>query len=583
MKHLTMKCIYSAVVALAVGLFAPPAFAQYYQFPYLEAECPDTSSGGYASPMTSVAGFSGSGYLRSNGNVTAANYNNTSADHATYQFTTKLPANYVVWFRVNTNNSADDDSLFFQLDAATFPIWITLNNLPGASGWRWVAVQTAVFPLGAGTHTLEIANRENGINIDKIAILPEGQAAPSGAGAAAYNCPVAMYFETECRGGAYAAYQFDKTAKSGFSGGGYLESATNNTANALVDEATYFFETGAGAYRFYFRIHNNSNAVNDSWFYSIDNGAWVTMNDTYNLGSGWRWAFQNAQTTLTHGRHRIRIRNREAGLSIDRIAFVPTSATAPSGTNAGPGAVNCEPFQTMADWTPVEVQEYYDTHLNYFAAFGDHMLAYHLEWHGANGAGGTRGSGSGTAFMGFHRAMMNDLRRFALETNSRVWLPISTTGVVVPSTLGDAYDALLASGFSSEYLSRVNSSMTNYGIPAYLTTAGTPHANWENTVGPIGTSTYAKLGDFESLDALGQGIAWSYHGALHGDISGTMDTYYSPADPIFYGWHGLLDRIATVWLTTTKGQQWAAANPSHPFLVTGFTSHHGWDNADWDD
>ena len=70
-----------------------------------------------------------------------------------------------------------------------------------------------------------------------------------------------MYFEAECRKGAFAGYQLDKTAKAGYSGAGYLESAaTSLDANTSTDEATYFFETGAGAYNFFFRINNNANA-----------------------------------------------------------------------------------------------------------------------------------------------------------------------------------------------------------------------------------------------------------------------------------------------------------------------------------
>jgi hypothetical protein len=60
-----------------------------------------------------------------------------------------------------------------------------------------------------------------------------------------------------------------------------------------------------------------------------------------------------------------------------------------------------------------------------------------------------------------------------------------------------------------------------------------------------------------------------------------MGTNYSPADPIFYGWHALIDKIVDAWLATPNGQAWKAANPSHAFLVPGFTNHHGWDNLDW--
>src|SRR5688572_22833736 len=109
-----VKNIVRVMVALAFALLAPSASAQFYQYQYLEAECPISASGAYASNQTSIAGFSGSGYLRSNGNTTAASYNNTSTDVATYSVSIRDPRNYVVWFRVNTNNSGDDDSLYFQ-------------------------------------------------------------------------------------------------------------------------------------------------------------------------------------------------------------------------------------------------------------------------------------------------------------------------------------------------------------------------------------------------------------------------------------------------------------------------------------
>ncbi len=59
-----------------------------------------------------------------------------------------------------------------------------------------------------------------------------------------------------------------------------------------------------------------------------------------------------------------------------------------------------------------------------------------------------------------------------------------------------------------------------------------------------------------------------------------MGTNFSPADPIFYGWHALIDKLVDQWLATPNGLAWKAANPSHPFLVPGFTNHHGWDNLD---
>jgi hypothetical protein len=569
---------------LAVALCAPSAFAQYYAYPYLEAECPDSSAGSYGTTQTSVTGYSGAGYVRSAANTTPPGYDNTSADRATYAFNLKAGGSFVLWLRVNTNNSASDDSWFHRVDGSS---WTTMNSIPAASGWRWVA-GTPAYTLSAGAHTIEIANREDGLNVDKFAILPQGTT-PSGAGGAAYNCPTSMYFEAECRKGAFAGYQLDKTAKAGYSGTGYLESAaTSLDVNASTDEATYFFETAAGAYNFFFRINNNANASTDSWFYRVDNGSWTAMNNTNSLGSGFRWAQGTTSATLTRGVHTLRIRNRESGLSIDKIAFIPATAAGPSGTATGNAAVNCEPFQTMSDWTVVEIAEYEATHRAYYAAHGPHMLPHHKEWHDRNGPGGQAGLGSGTAFMGYHRAMVNDLRRFALETNGRSWLPIRTTGEAV-SMLADAYEALDAANLLTEYYPRLNTSVVNVGVPRYLTLAGPSDPKWADTVNICLTAIYCPgadvvfddLADYPHLDALGRAIGFEYHRWLHDTVGGTMSTLYSPADPVFYGWHALIDRLADAWLATPNGQAWKAANPNHPFLVPGFTNHHGWDNADW--
>lgn len=571
-------------LGLAVGLGAPSAFAQYYPYPYLEAECPDTSSGSYGAPQTSVTGYSGAGYLRSVGNTTAATYNNTSADRATYSFSLKAAGTYVLWLRVDTNNSASDDSWFHRVDGAS---WTTMSSVPAGSGWRWVA-GTAAYTLAAGAHTVEIANREDGLNVDKFAILPQGTT-PSGAGAAAYNCRTPLYFEAECRKGAFAGYQLDKTAKAGYSGSGYLESAaTNLDANTSTDEATYFFETGAGAYNLFFRINNNANASQDSWFYRVDNGSWIAMNNTNTLGTGFRWAQGTGSVTLTRGVHTLRIRNRESGLSIDKLAFIPTTATGPAGTAVGNAAVNCEPFQTMSDWTYAETAEFEATHLAYMTALGPHMLPHHWEWHNINGPGGQNGVGTGIAFLGYHRAMMNDMRRFALEMNGRIPLPIRTTGeALIP--IADAYDALEATNLLTEYYPRTATSVVNVGIARYLTLTGTPDAKFASTVSICPTAifcpgseiVYNNLTEYPDLDRLGRAIGFEYHRWFHSAVGGTMGTNYSPADPIFFGWHALIDKIVDTWLATPNGQAWKAANPNHPFLVPGFTNHHGWDNSDW--
>ncbi len=578
MKICSVSVFVRLALTLVVATMASTAQAQFYRQAYVEAECPDSGSGAYAVQSTSIAGFSGAGYVRSAGNTTAATFNNTSADRAVYTFKAYRYGTFTPWFRVNTNNSGDDDSFFYRIDGGA---WYTVNNIPAASGWRWVS--TVGQYMGPGSHTLEIANREDGLNIDKFAMLIDGSAAPTGTGGAAYNCPTPVYFETECRTHGFGEYVWDKKKKSGFSGQGYLEATASSTdANASTDRVEYSFQSGGGNYNLFFRIHNNSNVNTDSWFYRVDSGPWVAMNNTSGLGSGWRWAQGAASVNLPRGDHTLSIRNREAQLSIDKLAFVPTTATGPSGTGAGAAGVNCEPFQTMSDWEYFDVNEYYNTHAHYFSVHGNHMLSAHDEWHFVNGPGGTAGLGSGTAFMGFHRAMMNEFRQFAMQNNGRNALPIKTVGLVIPPWLGDALQALGNAGFSEQYFPRNNAEMTNWGLPGYLTVNAAPSSSWNNTVSIPGSGTiYTRLGDFPDLDTLGRGIAVEYHASLHTGVGGTMSGFFSPADPIFYGWHGLIDNLADAWLTTAKGQAWAAANPNHPFLAVGFTSHHGWDNADF--
>jgi hypothetical protein len=300
MKNSNIQHIVQMALGLIVSLSAPSAFAQFYNNPYIEAECPNTFTGSYGTRLTSIAGSSG-GYVSSNGDTTANTFNNTSTDTATYTFKLRSSGTYTLWFRVNTNNSASDDSWFYQINGTGG--WQTMNSVPAGSGWRWIAAP-GWFPLGEGTKTLQIANRENGLLIDKFAVLPITDPAPTNAGGEAYNCAVPMYFEAECRKTAFGAYQLDKKAKSGASGS-YIESPSDSTtsADSSTDKSTYVFESGTGTYNFYFRIHNNQSANDDSWYYRVDGGTWQTVNNTNGLGSGWRWAAGAGSVNLTRGSH----------------------------------------------------------------------------------------------------------------------------------------------------------------------------------------------------------------------------------------------------------------------------------------
>ena len=56
--------------------------------------------------------------------------------------------------------------------------WVRFNDMPGGDAWHWEHVysdddnrEVVEFTLSAGTHTLEIARREDGTLLDAIAVI----------------------------------------------------------------------------------------------------------------------------------------------------------------------------------------------------------------------------------------------------------------------------------------------------------------------------------------------------------------------------------------------------------------------------
>jgi hypothetical protein len=571
-------------IALGIFLSAKTASAQYKTNINLEAECPSSSTGAYGTKLTTTTGYSGQGYIKSQGNTTPATYNNTSADHAVYNFTANMSGFLSVYFRVNTNGNAANDSFFYRVNGSS---WETVNNLSSlGTGWRW-AQGASIFGVTPGTNTIEIANRETGLLIDKIALLNNADPVPTGTGGPAYNCAVTMYFEAECPTTASGAYPFKRFIKTGYSGAGYIYSQGNNTGSATssTDIAIFPFDSGASTYSFYFRVDTNGSANDDSWFYRVDSGAWTTMNNITNA-TGWRWVQGTATATLGIGRHTLEVRNREDGLNIDKIAFLPSGGAAPSGS--GGTSVNCDPAVTTSNWNFWEQTDFGNTHLNYFTVNGNGAMVIdmHVDWHNFNqDPGGMQGPGSGVAFLGMHRAMMNAFRLYALSTGQRSYIPINVNAPL-PSSVPDAAAPLMAAGqpyYDTWYLPRVGFDLTGITIPTFLTASGGSSTfcfrdDAFNCISPV----YAKLNDIPDLDTLGRIVGVSrFHTSVHAAIGGTMGDFGSPSDPFFYAWHGLIDTIADNWLNTTTGRNWMNANPNHPFLQVGFTHMDGWDDVDW--
>lgn len=145
---------------------------------YLEAECPKTTRGAFGTSSSSIGGYSGRGYITSAGNTTLVS---RSTDFATYEV--NVPTNqFQVHFRIQTENSNLRDSWFWRVDGGP---WKTENNHPSAA-FIWVTGSASV--ALSGKHVIEVANRESGLHLDKLAVLPVGTPAPQGTGGNATNC-----------------------------------------------------------------------------------------------------------------------------------------------------------------------------------------------------------------------------------------------------------------------------------------------------------------------------------------------------------------------------------------------------------
>ncbi|TWT92738.1 glucuronyl esterase domain-containing protein [Stieleria varia] len=97
-----------------------------------------------------------------------------SESSVSFDFQVNTTGSYSIFARLNCP-SADDDSLWLKVDNGGFTM---LNGL-GTRGWDWVKLDA--LPLAEGQHTLAIALREDGAQLDKI-IITNDRYAPRGMG-----------------------------------------------------------------------------------------------------------------------------------------------------------------------------------------------------------------------------------------------------------------------------------------------------------------------------------------------------------------------------------------------------------------
>jgi hypothetical protein len=165
------------LVVMVLALSAPRAGAQSTSI-WLEAEC---ASVGSLWNRPTDAGASNSRYVTIQaGNNSTATAPTSTAGHVTFPLSVGQGGTYRLFARV-LGPTANDDSFWVRMDGGPWVMW---NNW-WTTSWTWRQFPNT-FTLGAGSHTLTFAFREDGARLDKINVST-ATTVPTGTGSPASN------------------------------------------------------------------------------------------------------------------------------------------------------------------------------------------------------------------------------------------------------------------------------------------------------------------------------------------------------------------------------------------------------------
>jgi hypothetical protein len=162
------------------------------------------------------------------------------------------------------------------------------------------------------------------------------------------------------------------------------------------------------------------------------------------------------------------------------------------------------------------------------------VLHQHMEWHMANGSGGTTGPGSGERFLAFHRNYIGKLEdwiktQVSDDKKLKKFVPLPKWRPSTRIPIQFAFPGRLTDN-------------PKIKTPTWLTIKGGTTSSPE-----FGRKS---LGKFNTSDELGREIGLNFHGDIHNTVGGVMATHSSPRDPIFFPWHSYLDDIWSTWETS---------------------------------
>ena len=315
---------------------------------WLEAECGDLGADWTVGTDTNA---SNDDYIvRESGDSYTPPTFATSPAIATYTFDVTQMGAYKIWARILTPNSLDD-SFWVQVDNGA---WIKWNGIPYSNQWQWDDVHNAdngyqmvLFDLTEGMHTLRIAYREDGAQLDKI-LIATTNVIPSGEGEAAGNCDETppsseVCLEAEC--GTLGA-DWEVTGDVTASNGTYIESPlTNYNRPSSTDQiASYNFDLSQNGFYYIWGRVQTAGSSGDSFWVRVDGGDWINWNGIQST-SGWTWVrvqdaangYQVVGFDLAEGNHTLEIAYRETGTILDKICITERDKLA----DREPAAQNC--------------------------------------------------------------------------------------------------------------------------------------------------------------------------------------------------------------------------------------------------
>ncbi len=283
--------------------------------------------------------------------------NNTPVARASYSFTVTEAGTYKIWGRAIATTGGGD-SFWVRVDGGS---WIKWNQIAGgtATNWTWDDVhntdnsgQVMSYTLSAGSHTLEIGDREAGTKLDKWLITNDMGYVPSGLEGGSAN--TYLWKEAESATELSPLVEESDANASGGKYVGYLSGAVNNTA---VSRASYSFSvTNAGTYKVWGRAQTP--AGGNSFWVRMDGGNWIKWNGiTGATATSWGWddvhdddnAAQVMTYMLSAGSHTLELSEREAGTKLDKWLITDDLSFTPTGTGGAALRVASGEIVSMED------------------------------------------------------------------------------------------------------------------------------------------------------------------------------------------------------------------------------------------